>query len=70
MGMSIVERLMGGDSEPREERCKLVKLANAAPELLAACELAEIHFRDKCDNGAACVEIQRLRAAIAQARGK
>jgi len=37
-GMTVVERLMGGDSETPEERAKLVRLANAAPELLSACE--------------------------------
>ena len=37
-GMALVERLMGGEAEPYEQRQKLVRLANAAPDLLAACE--------------------------------
>jgi len=75
-GMSLVERLMGGDNEPREERCKLVKLANAAPELMAAVLSAHSLMTDYWAElgGGANLDVSDLNtlleAAIATAQGE
>ena len=73
-GMTVVERLMGGDSETPEERAKLVRLANAAPELLSACEGVAAYLRcelcdgDKPEKGDPILEVYaNLSAAIAAA---
>jgi len=63
----------GRNTGPEEERCANAALISAAPDLLAACEVA-FDLTDKwkrTEHGADFFEVDRvLRAAIAKARGE
>ena len=79
-GMALVERLMGGEAEPYEQRQKLVRLANAAPDLLAACETFD-QIKTAADTSGQALDgfseraayrraVDVARTAIAKARGE